>query len=144
MGMAAPVKVVDGLKAPVSPAGLDWGLPGGLKAQRGSQVWWSCLSFLGTPSSPQDAPPGASILQAGRRLGRLLTSLSCPPASGSHRHRSSSRSRCTAARASPSSSRSSPQTGPGSRRPGPLRGRSGEGVSSLGAPPSVANCSPHI
>lgn len=56
VGVAAPEKVVVGLKAPVSPAGLDWGPPGGLTAQRGLHVWWPRLSFLGSPSSPQDAP----------------------------------------------------------------------------------------
>lgn len=71
--------------------------------------------------------------QRGPPVGHLLTSLSGPPASGTHRCHSSSRSHCTAELTSLSSSRSSPQTGPGSRWPGPLWRRRAEAARPLRA-----------
>ena len=44
MGVAAPVRVTVGLEGPVSQAGQDQGLPGGLSAQRGSK-WRSAPTF---------------------------------------------------------------------------------------------------
>lgn len=132
MGMAAPGSVTVSLEGPGSQAGVDQGLPGG----PGLQGEVSLLS-QGVPAPPRPREPPHP------RQGHLLTSPSGPQASGSPQRRSSSRSHCTAAPASPSSSRSSPQTGPGSRWPGPLRGRRVEAGRPIRALPSAARF-PHI
>lgn len=85
----------------------------------------------GLPGGPAPPRPRAPL------LGRPLTSRLGPRASGSPRRRSSSRSRCTAAPASPSSARSSPQTAPGSRQPGPLRGGGARPAATSGPCPQV-------
>lgn len=107
VGMATPGRVMGDLEGPVSGCAG----PGA----------------AGGPAPPRPRAP---------LLGRPLTSRWGPRASGSPRRHSSSRSRCTAAPASPSSARSSPQTAPGSRQPGPLRGGGGRAGSDVRAPPS--------